>query len=269
MTSTVAVVVGFVVLTVISILVDRLLGIRALAIVLVVGLLVLGYINRGFVLSVIRKPPPQSVTNPKPEPPPEAKPQPAPEPAPSPKPIPNQGNAEVALELAGREALQLELANTTANTADKPKYWFAMFNTTNCFIWPTKPADGCQPLPLQTQTYADDYINAKDRLGPWDVLSQSPSEVAKQHVKSGDVIVGIIGVTCSNCERARRYLVYFKGGEGGWFFRITKPDFSFPILTAHVPEGDLQQFLDLQVPRRYRIAIPDHFDFARPTEGLP
>lgn len=185
----------------------------------------------------------------------------------SPELTPQNKNTELALELAGRGGLMLELANTTVSTADKPKYWFAMLDATNCFVWPTKPED-CQPLPLQTQTYASDYVNGLDRLGPFDVLSQSPSEIAKQFVKSGDVLVGIVGVTCFNCMEARRYYVYFKVGEGGWFSRM-EPGYKFPALTKNIPDDQLQKFLDAQVPQDKRTIIPETFDITRSTRKLP
>jgi hypothetical protein len=177
---------------------------------------------------------------------------------------------EVALEFAGRGQLQLLMADTTAVPAEKPKYWFEMTDATNCFTWPGKPED-CQPLPLLSQTYSNDYINAEGRVGPYGVLQSSPSEVATQHVREGDVIIGYIGVSCINCFKLRRYYVYFKIGEGGWFYPVPLgkdlSSISYNIRT--VPDSALYQFLDKNFPKEKRIAIPERFDSKRSTKLLP
>jgi hypothetical protein len=183
---------------------------------------------------------------------------------------PEKSMTEVAIEFAGRDELTLQLADTTAHPADRPKYWFGLVDATNCFVWPTKP-DDCQPLPLQTQTYKDDYINGMGRLGPYDVMSLSPSEIAKQHIKTGDVIVGVISATCFNCLKARRYYIYFKVGEGGWFQRVpnSKDEVHIPQSSIKtIPEAELQNFLDTEVPQG-RISIPERFDYKRATKSLP
>jgi hypothetical protein len=177
---------------------------------------------------------------------------------------------EAALEFAGRGQLQLLMADTTAVPAEKPKYWFEMTDATNCFTWPGKPED-CQPLPLVSQTYFNDYINAESLNGPYGVLESSPSEVAKQHVKEGDVIIGYIGITCINCFKPRKYYVYFKVGHGGWFYPVPAGidliSISSNIRT--VPDPVLDQFFDKNFPRERRIAIPEQFDYKRPTRLLP
>jgi len=177
---------------------------------------------------------------------------------------------EVALEFAGRDSLRIQLANTTINSAEKPKYWFNLVDATNCFVWPQKP-DDCQPLPIQAMTYSDDYIDSAGRLGPYDVLSLSPSEIAKQHVKKGDVIVGAIATTCFNCLTERKYYIYFKVGEGGWFYPVKDDPSNIRIpytKLKNIPDPILEEFLRTQVPHG-RIAIPEQFDYKRKTATLP
>jgi hypothetical protein len=164
--------------------------------------------------------------------------------------------ADVALEFAGREGLQFLQRATTATTAREQKTMFAMVDTTNCFVWPGKP-DDCQPLPLTTQTRVDDYINGMHSSGPYAVLDQSSSQIAVQHVKTGDAIVGTISFTCINCTNIRRYYVYFRVGEGGWFYPVPvgkQLPIPMPKIKT-VPDSDLQQFLDQQVPKEGRLPI--------------
>ena len=195
------------------------------------------------------------------------------------KPLrPKEAKTEVALEFAGRDSLRVQMANTTDNAAEKPKWWFMMIDATNCFVWPEKlvwpeKPSGCQPLPLQTVTYNDDYINGMSRLGPYDALSISPEGIAKQHVKPGDEIVGQIAVTCFNCSKMRRYYIYLKFGEGGWMYPIldAKND-SVKIPSGrlqNIPSPILKDFLKMQVSPDVRIQIPEDFDYKRETSGLP
>jgi hypothetical protein len=189
-----------------------------------------------------------------------------------------ENKTEVALEFAGHDDLRVQMANTTDNAAEKPKWWFMMIDASNCFVWPEKlvwpeKPTGCQPLPLQTMTYNNDYINGMSRLGPYDVLSISREGIAKQHVKPGDEVVGQIAATCFNCSKMRRYYIYFKFGEGGWMYPIldAKND-SIKIPSGrlpNIPSPILKEFLQMQVPAEMRIQIPEDFDYKRETSGLP
>jgi hypothetical protein len=160
-----------------------------------------------------------------------------------------------------------EFGSLVSAGSTTPKYWFGLEDVTNCFVYAGKP-DDCQPLPLPTQSYHDDYINGERRLGPWAVLNLSPD--AKQHVKPGDVIVGAVSATCFNCSNYRVYFIYFKMGEGGWFYREPDPNkvhLLRPLKT--VPDQVLEQFLQQEAPEKDRIQIPAQFDYTRPALSLP
>lgn len=168
--------------------------------------------------------------------------------------------ADLTLDFAGVEELQMMLRCKTSTPAEKPKHWFSMVDATNMFTWPGKP-DEYQPLPLQTQTWDKDYIREDTATGPYDILSESPSGVAKQHVKRGDILVGVIGVTCINCLRARRYYVYFQTGSGGWFYPLPNDaEASIPVpKKKEASIAELEDFLDKEVPPSGRIPIRKAF----------
>ena len=159
----------------------------------------------------------------------------------------------------GETDLLLMLVCNTETPAQKPKHWFGMIDATHMFTFPGKP-DDFQPLPLLGQTW-DDYVRKDTRTGPYSVLSESSSEIAKQHVKKGDVIVGLISTTCINCKTVRRYYVYFKMGEGGWYYEMPKgKEAMIPMPKGEsVAENELEAFLDSQIPHKLRIDIPTKF----------
>ena len=189
-------------------------------------------------------------------------------------PVPNlltERKADLALEFAGKQDLQLLLSDTTSTPAKDPKHWFGMIDATNMYVWPDKP-DIYQPLPLQTQTFANDYVRGGDRIGPYSILDESPPGTARKHVKDGDILFGQISTTCINCLRVRRYYVYFKVGTGGWFWPIPKAQNAVPILMPNVPsipESQINAFLDETVPKTSRLPIPVSFDYSKPTRLLP
>lgn len=176
---------------------------------------------------------------------------------------------DVALEFAGRPQLTIQLANTTAVVAQRPKIWFQMTDTTNCFTWPSKP-DECVPVPLQTQLF-EDYINSYGRLGPWQALIFSPSQIALERVRSGETIIGVIGCTCFNCKQMRRYYILFKLGEGGWFYPIPNGTQLHAIASSvrTVTDDQLQHFVDKEIPLDKRRQIPEWFDYSKSTRLLP
>lgn len=179
--------------------------------------------------------------------------------------------ADLALEFAGTKDLQLLLADTTSTPARDPKHWFAVVDLTNMYVWPGKPGD-FQPLPLQTETFANDYVRGNDRVGPYSVLDESPPGTARAHVKEGDILVGQISATCINCIRVRRYYLYFKMGTGGWYWPIpeSKKTVQVPVpKVSSATEEEINAFLDKMVPKDARLAIPESFDYNRPTKRLP
>lgn len=169
--------------------------------------------------------------------------------------------ADLILDFAGVEDLQLMLHCTTKTPAEKPKHWFGMIDATNMFEFPSKPGD-YQPLPLQTQTWDTDYVRQDIPTGPYSILSESPAEIAKQHVKRGDVILGMIGVTCINCAKARRYYVYFQQGSGGWFYQVPKgKELHIPMpKTKAITTSELKDFIDKEVPPQSRTVIKSNFN---------
>ena len=169
--------------------------------------------------------------------------------------------SDLILDFAGVNELEIMLRCTTKTPAEKPKHWFGIIDATNMFTWPGKP-DEYEPLPLQTQTWDTDYVRQDTATGPYDVLTESPAQIAKQHVKRGDILVGLIGVTCINCAKTRRYYVYFQVGSGGWFYLEPKgkhPSIPLPK-TKDISIAELDKFLDKEVPPAVRVPIKKTFD---------
>lgn len=184
---------------------------------------------------------------------------------------PKEQKADLALEFAGKQDLLLMLSNTTTIPARDPKHWFGIIDATNMYVFPDKPGV-YQPLPLQTQTFANDYVRGGERTGPYSVLSESPSESAKKHAKDGDILFGMISATCINCIRVRKYYIYFRIGSGGWFYPIPASKKFVNILmpkTQSIPEEQITAFLDSEVPPKLRIPIPESFNYETPTKRLP
>lgn len=180
-------------------------------------------------------------------------------------------STEIALEFAGQDVLLLRLADTTPVAGEKPKYMFEMFDSTNCFTYPEKP-DDCQPLPLMTQTYSTDYVNGNERLGPYEVLAQSPQGIAKQHVKKGDVVLGWISATCLNCSRIRRYFVYFKFVDGGWYYPAKSPNQEIRVpgfKGKSYSDAEISTLMDQEIPSKLRHMIKPEFDNKVLTKRLP
>lgn len=182
---------------------------------------------------------------------------------------------QVVMELFGEDRLMFDLANTTTIPAEKPKYWFELVDTTNCFksgeikgLYPAEPSK-CEPLPLQVQM--GDYINGNGREGHYEVLMQSGFwHAIIAHVKPNDILVGRASVTCINCLATRRYYLYFKIGYGGWFYPIAKTDITYvPTSPEHISEQTLHSVVDGYVPLGGRLRIPVTHDDGSPTTDSP
>lgn len=195
-------------------------------------------------------------------------------PAPNKRPaipgIAAEQTADVAIEFAGKEDLELQLADKRPYPAEKPKHWYAVVDLTNQFVDNRFPGI-YQPLPLAVQTAPDDYIRGNDRMGPWSVLSESQGESAKHHVKAGDVITGIVSATCFNCVRVRSYYIYFTMGSGGWFYPIPAgKEVGIPFANAQSLSLEVANtYIDRYIPKEDRLPIDDNFDYHKLTKQLP
>jgi hypothetical protein len=165
-----------------------------------------------------------------------------------------KGRADLKLEFIGRDRLQFMDVADSDESANQPKRFFGLWDINRPFFYEQYPGV-VQPLPLTVRTTMD-FVFRNSKQGPDDVID---TPIALAHVKPGDRLFGMANVTCLNCERQRGYWVYFEVGKGGWYAEMGKATWGQPVQVPKQDSTDEQQaaVLDLQVPRKLRITIPE------------
>ncbi|MBZ5696456.1 MAG: hypothetical protein LAN36_13990 [Acidobacteriia bacterium] len=75
-------------------------------------------------------------------------------------------------------------------------------------------------LPIPAFSDSGDFLKGGQKFIPRPIVSTFPA--VQSIVKPNDRIVGTATVSCPDCIRDRRYLVFFVNGSGGWYCEIEK-----------------------------------------------
>lgn len=162
-------------------------------------------------------------------------------------------NSDLRLLLYGKNELRFACKNPSKLSASKPKYWFALLDLTNPYSYPSKP-DEANAFPIPAVVLHKDFVRPSEMMAGREVLN----EVAKSHVKIGDIIFGVAWVTCENCIKSRAYYLYWKAGQGGWYAEAnpSKLQLPRPVMNSFT-EAQIGTYVDTLVPIGNRKPIPE------------
>lgn len=117
--------------------------------------------------------------------------------------------AEVKLRLVDPTSPGLLLANETSVEAEDIHYKIALWNADNL-------RDGHKVLPIPGSGLV--HLAPHSTYGPISLFDEPD---VRSWLKSGNRIVGNIGVTCQTCARGFTYWFLITWGKGGWFSEVT------------------------------------------------
>jgi hypothetical protein len=146
------------------------------------------------------------------------------------------------------------MVNVGDETALKPKWVIALSNYTNQY-YPHYQEDpqSSEPLPIPT-TEIDDYIKGHSQNGNFEIFNDH----ARQFVKSGDRVFGVIAIGCMNCAAESKFWFYWKVGEGGWFALFTPLAADAKLFKEpSLSNDEIDALIDRIVPLQSRIRIQD------------
>lgn len=167
--------------------------------------------------------------------------------------------ADLTAEFAGTGDLLVRFVDKSPVPAEQPKHWSALIDATNMIVWPGNKPDDYNLLPLATQSWDKDYIRRDNPTGAFSVLGEQQTKWAKDHVKKGDIVTGLMCVTCLNCVKTRGYYIYFQFGVGGWYYPTDKPLPTPFKRQKQIPMADLQAFINRNIPLKGRVTMPPRF----------
>jgi hypothetical protein len=160
---------------------------------------------------------------------------------------------------------RFSIVNTGDESAQEPKWTMALVDLSNEY-YPHYKSDpeSSEPLPIPTQKI-DDFVKRHTSLGNFEIFNEATSN----HVKTGDRIFGLAGITCSNCPADRKMWLYWEVGAGGWYasFSPLKPDEKL-FKQPNMSNVEIDDLLSRAVPLGERIPINEGqapgFDLTRP-----
>jgi len=151
----------------------------------------------------------------------------------------------VALEFVHKKLPAVGVRNTSKSTVvQQPKYMVVLFNLDS------RENEMLQPLPIPVKI--GNYIKPGIRWGPNAMLS-IPN--VKSKIKEGDILIGYANVRCPECD-IRKYAIYIKVGESGWYVDLEEAGLETAILKFNTisKEKTLENFEKL-IPVESRINI--------------
>jgi hypothetical protein len=138
--------------------------------------------------------------------------------------------------------------------ATRPKWTIALSDYTNEYYphYRDDP-DSSEPLPIPTNE-VDDFVKGHSQAGNFNIFN----DTARQIIKPGDQIFGLVAISCMNCPNESKFWFYWTVGNGGWFAPFTPIPkgvevFKRPNLSSDQIDG----LISAIAPTRSRVPIPD------------
>lgn len=112
---------------------------------------------------------------------------------------------DLILEFSNPDSLSFTIENTKDVLAEQPLYWFAIVDI-----------DEKTPTPVPEPARELSYIRGLDKKGP--------TSFGYGYLKAGHRYFGFAGINCKNCEKTRRYWLYFIHGNksDAWYREMEK-----------------------------------------------
>jgi hypothetical protein len=135
---------------------------------------------------------------------------PLPPPAPPAPPKP-----DIGMEFVNPDDVAFRMVNLSKAVVRDPKYGFVLMDLDGHKTTYSNGETLPDILPIPARVLAGDFLKGKQKYLPRAIVSTFPS--VKNLVKLHDRVFGTVGVSCPDCIKDRRYVLFFKYGEGGWY----------------------------------------------------
>ena len=146
---------------------------------------------------------------------------------------------DLLLSFSTPESLTYRIVNTKNVVAERPLYWIYMFDIDG------PPFNNSIPFPAKEIS----YISGKEIKGP--------NAFGSIYGKEGHRYFGYAGINCKNCERMRRYWLYFVHGSktGAWYSEMEPEENQGININAKRLAENPDKYLAEILPNRKRIPI--------------
>jgi hypothetical protein len=149
---------------------------------------------------------------------------------------------------------RFSIANENDNVGIRPKWGIFLCDYTNQYYPHYKEdPDSSEPLPIPVRE-VDDFVKGDSILGNFEIFN----EAVRNHIKPGDRVFGILGITCMNCSGDSKFWFYWEVGYGGWYAPYSPVKegtvlYKGPSLTNR----QIDDLIDSIVPAKSRVAISE------------
>jgi len=158
---------------------------------------------------------------------------------------------DVSLRLVHPAGPMLVLDNNSGVIARDTKKTIGIWNADDLRTY-IPGSSGNDPLPIPISTF--DVLRPHVSSGPEGLFQQS---VNSGYIKSGDRLIGSIGVVCPTCSRGHTYFVYIVWGKDGWYTEVSAPKEGEIVIPSRITKENLQTYFKSieQTPQSKRHAI--------------
>jgi hypothetical protein len=156
---------------------------------------------------------------------------------------------DIGMEFVNPEDVSFRMVNLSSKAVVRdPKYVLILMDLDGHETTYSNGQTMPDILPIPASVASGDFLRPNQKYLPRPIVSTFPA--VKQLVKPHDRVFGTAVVSCPGCIKDRRYVVFFKNGEGGWYCEST----TMPETNHLIPitsDADLEKI----APSKNRILI--------------